>query len=295
VSQAQRIIADVSSVAAEADKARDPAKLESRFAGAALEVRAANYAIVTADPSIAALPAIPAGPVKLTLPQQTDSWPRTVFAVIQDDTDDTVPSIALFLEQDDARTPYKVKYAVTLEPSQKIPDVAQANVGAARLLPDNPVLRLTPTEIALAYADILDKDVESESYADFEAEGDGLRSAVGAAFKSSLRAALPTTASVAFASAIGPAEAISLATNDAGALIAVNLNETTTVAPVEAGAAVNTSGQVKALSGLAVSSKGVVATYGYQLLFYVPALSSDDNKIVLLGYTQELVKAGEIG
>ena len=293
VSQAERIIADVSKVVAAADEAKDPALLATRFAGAALEIRTANYAITTADPTLAALPAIPAGPVKLTLPQQTDTWPRTVFAVIQDDTDDTVPSIALFLEQDNARDPYKVKYAVTLEPSQKIPDVAQADVGAARLLPDSPVLRLTPTEIALAYADILDKDVNSEAYLDFDAEGDSLRTAVGPAYKASVRAALPTTASVTFGSGIGEAEAISLGTNDGGALIAVNLNETTTVAPIEEGAAVNTSGQVKALSGLAVSSKGVVATYGDQLLFYVPPAGSG-GKIVLLGYTQGLVKAGEI-
>ncbi len=294
VSQAERIIADVSEVAAAADEAKDATLLATRFAGAALELRTANYKIVSADPTLAALPAIPAGPVKLTLPQQTDTWPRTVFAVIQDDTDDTIPSIALFLEQTDAREPYKVMYAVTLEPSQKIPDVAQADVGAARLLPDSPVLSLTPTEIALAYADILDKDATSEFYDLFEAEGDSLRAAVGPAYKDSVRAALPTTASVAFASAIGDAAPISLATNDAGALIVVNLNETTTVAPIEEGAAVNTSGQVKALSGLAVSSKGVVATYGDQLLFYVPPTGSGE-KIVLLGYTQGLVKAGEIG
>ncbi len=294
VSQAERIVADVSKVAAEADKAKDPALLATRFAGAALEIRTANYKIIAADPTLTPMPAIPAGPVKLTLPQQTSTWPRTVFAVIQDDTNNTIPSIAMFLEQATARDPYKVMYAVTLEPSQKIPDVAQANVGAARLLPDSPVLRLTPTEIALAYADILDKDVDSPAYLDFEKQGDSLRTAVGPAYKAAVRAALPTTASVTFASGIGEAKAISLATNDAGALIAVNLNESTTVAPIEAGAVVNTSGQVKALSGLAVSSKGVVATYGDQLLFYVPATGSG-GKIVLLGYTQGLVKAVEIG
>ncbi|MBC7591721.1 MAG: hypothetical protein H7226_11865 [Salinibacterium sp.] len=294
VSQAERIIADISETTAAADAAKDTTVLATRFGGAALELRTANYAITTADPTLAALPAIPAGPIKLTLPQRTDTWPRTVFAVIQDDTDETIPSIALFLEQQDPRSQYKVTYAITLEPSQRIPDVAQADVGADRLLPDSPVLRITPTEIALAYADILEKDVESDAYLDFEAEGDSLRTAVGAAYKAAERAALPTTASVAFGHAIGPAEAISLATNDAGALIAVNLNETTTVAPIEEGAAVNTTGQVKALSGLAVSSKGVVATYGDQLLFYVPPTGSD-GKIILLGYTQGLVKAGEIG
>jgi hypothetical protein len=294
VRQVERIIAKISAVTAEADAAKDPALLESRFTDAALELRAASYLIQAADPNIAGLPPIPEGPVKLTLPQQTDTWPRTVFAVIQNEEDATVPPLALFLVQEDPRSDYKVSYSVTLEASQRIPNVAPASVGTARLEPDSPLLRLSPEELALAYAEILEKDVESAAYLDFEAEGDTLREAVGLAAKDAIRAALPATASVAFGHALGPAESIALATNDAGALIAVNLYETTTVAPVEAGAAVNPTGQVKALSGVAVSTKGVVATYSDQLLFYVPATGTP-GKIVLLGYSQGLVKATEIG
>ena len=74
----------------------------------------------------------------------------------------------------------------------------------------------------------------------------------------------------------------------------MNLYETTKVAPVEAGAAVNPTGSVKALSGVAVSTKGVMATYSDQLLFYVPATGAQ-GKIILLGYSQGLVKAAELG
>ena len=294
VRQVERIVADISATAAKADAAKDATLLGTRFQGAALELRVANYAITTADAAQAALPAIPAGPVKVTLPQATDTWPRTVFAVIQDDQDSTVPPLALFLEQEDARSNYKVSYAITLEPSAVLPKVAPAALGTARLADDSPVLRLTPSELALGYADILEKDVDSDAYLDFEAEGDSLRSSVGVTYKATVRAGLPATASAAFSHALGAADAIAFATNDAGAIIAVNLNEITTVTPVEAGAAVNPSGQVKALSGLAISTKGVVATYGDQLLFYVPP-SSSDAKIVLLGYTVGLVKAGEVG
>ena len=157
-----------------------------------------------------------------------------------------------------------------------------------------PGLATTPQRVALAYADILELDVESDSYLDFEAEGDSLRANVGITYKNSVRSSLPSTASVTFGHAIGAADAIALATNDNGALIAVNLNEITTVTPIETGAAVNPSGQVKALSGLAISTKGVVATYGDQLLFYVPPAGSD-GKMILLGYSQGLVKAGEVG
>ncbi len=294
VRQVERIVAKIGAVAEKADADRDAELLATRFDGAALELRLANYTIRGNDPAVAALPAIPAGPVKLTLPQQTDIWPRAVLAIIQDDNDATIPPVALMLEQQDARSNYKVMYAITLEPSAVLPDVAPASVGAARLLPNSGLLKLTPDDAAMAYGDILEQDVDSDAYLDFEAEGDSLRQAVGLAYKQQVRTSLPATATAAFAHLLGPAKSISLATNDAGAIVAVNLYETTTVTPVEAGAAVNPTGQVKALSGLAISTKGLIATYSDQLLFYVPPTGSG-GKIVLLGYSVGLVKASEIG
>ena len=294
VRQVERIVAKVSAVTEEADASSDTALLETRFTGAALQLREANYAIRAADPTIPALPAIPDGPVKVTLPQQTDAWPRTVFAVIQDDKDATIPPVALFLVQEDPRSNYKVTYAITLEPSAVLPDVAPANIGAARLPADSGLLLMTPEDVIPSYADILMNDVESESYLLFEKEGDSLRTSVGVDAKNQIRASLPTTATVSFSNAVGATEPIAISTNDAGAIVAVNLDETTTVTPVEAGAAVNPSGQVKALSGIAVSTKGVQATYGDQLLFYIPPAGSD-GKIVLLGYSQGLVSASEVG
>ncbi len=292
--QVARIISRVSDVATKADAARDGTLIATRFDGAALQLRLANYAIRGGDAAQPGLPAIPDGPVKLVLPQQTVSWPRTVFVVIQDDKDQTIPPVALYLEQADARSDYKVSYAITLEPSAKLPDVAPANIGAPRLDPGSNILKLSATDTAMAYGDILEKDVDSASYLYFEKTGDSLRTSVGLAAKQQAAAALPPTAKIAFSHLLGPAEPVALATNDAGALVAVNLNETTTVTPVEAGAAVNPTGAVKALSQIAVSTKGVVATYGDQLLFYVPPAGSDA-KIILLGYSQGLVTATEVG
>lgn len=294
VRQVERIVAKISAVVAEADEARDAALLETRFDGPALELRLTNYTIRGNDPAQPGLPTIPEGPVKLTLPQQTESWPRTVFAVIQDDKDATIPPVALMLVQEDPRSDYKVTYAITLEASAVLPDVAPASVGAARLPADTGLLAMTPTEVVEAYGEILMKDVESTSYLAFEAEGDTLRQSVGLAAKNDLKASLPTTATMSFTNGVGPGPVIALATNDAGAIVAVNLLEATTVAPVEAGAAVNPTGQVKALSGLTVTQKGVVATYSDQLLFYVPPAGSNA-KIVLLGYSTGLITATEIG
>jgi hypothetical protein len=292
--QIERIVARIAESAAEADAALDATLLEDRFTGPALDLRTADYAVRTADSSIAtAAPPIPQGPVRVMLPQQTEDWPRTIFAITQDATDATVPPVAIFLIQNNARANYKVHYAMTLEPSAELPDLAPASVGAARLAGDSGVLKTAPGTLALAYADILAKDIESQVYLDFKAEDDSLRESVGLAARQALAASLPSTASMTFSQAPGSGQTIALATNDSGALVAVDVIDTTTVAPTEEGAAVNTSGAVTALSGVSVSTKGVTASYSLQLLFYVPAAGSNE-KIALLGWAQGLISAKEI-
>jgi len=293
VRQIEKIVARVSAVAQEADEERDSDLLETRFSDAALEYRVANYEMRDADDSIAQPVAIPDGPVQLTLPQQTETWPRTVFTIILDETDSTVAPIALFLEQESPRENYKVSYAVNLEPSVVFPDVAAASVGTSRLPADSGLLRSSPTEVALDYAEILEQDVDSDSYLDFQAEGDSLRESVGLAVKNEEKAALSSTATLTYGHELGSAEPIAMATIDAGAIVAVHLYETKVAAPKEEGSAVTFSGQTKALSGISITEEGIKSTYGDQLLFYVPAAGSGE-KIVLLGYTQGLVAASEL-
>lgn len=293
VRQVERIIERVSAVAVEADAARDAELLATRFAGPALELRSVNYTIRGKDPEIGGLPAIPPGPLEVILPQAKEGWPRTIFTVIEDPEDETVAPTALFLIQEHARADYKVHYAMTFEPSAVLPDMAPPELGTYRLPDETGLLALAPSQVAAAYGDILLKDTESEFYGLFEAEGDSLRAAVGVEAKAAERAELPDTASIAWSIAEGTGQTIPLATNDAGALVAVSLKEITTVKPDEAGAAVNPSGAVKALSDVSISTKGVTATYADQLLFYVPSATSGD-KIVLLGFSQGLIAATEI-
>jgi hypothetical protein len=86
-----------------------------------------------------------------------------------------------------------------------------------------------------------------------------------------------------------------MATNDSGAIVATSLDEVSTLKPVEAGATVSTSNpNVQALTSVTDSTKGLETTYGYQLLFYVPPAESK-KKIVMLGFTQALLGAKELG
>jgi len=294
VRQVERIVADVSEVSAAADDARDSAMLESRFSGPAFDRRAADYQIRTADEGIeSSVPVIPDGPVEVVLPQQTQTWPRTVFTVIQDDQDATIPTVALMLIQESPRENYKVHYAVTLEASAQLPDLAPASLGAARLGPDSPLLSSAPSGLAAAYADVLARDAESPENDRFRAEGDTLREAVGVAAKQAQAEELPDTASIEFTNSVGEEAPIAMATNDAGALVTVAMSETTTVRAAEEAATVDTGGSVQALAGTGSSTVGFEAVYGYQLLFYVPPAGSDD-QVVLLGYHQGLDAAREI-
>lgn len=290
--QAKRIVARIAAVVAESDNNLDKKLIATRLAGPALDLRLANYTMRSKNAKIAALPAIPSGDVEVTLPQQSDAWPRTVFAVIKDPTDDTIPPTALMLIQAEPRAQYLVHYAVTMEPGSVLPDVAPVEIGASRFAPDLALFVMPTGEVATAYGDILAKEDKSEFFEMFEGEGDTLRVAIGKAFKAERAKGIPTTAKIAFSNRLGKGEIVALSTNDGGAIVATHLNEIETVKPVEAGAAINAPASFKALTGKSMSTKGLQAIYGVQLLFYVPPVGSE-GKIVLLGYSQGLIAASE--
>ncbi|WP_423918055.1 hypothetical protein ACPEEZ_09660 [Frigoribacterium sp. 2-23] len=292
VNQVKRIIQRISTTATQADGELNADLAATRFTGPALAQRQANYTIRKADSAAAGPISIPSGDVTLTLPQQADSWPRTVFAVVQD-ADKTIAPIAMTLVQETARDDYKVEYLMSLEAQATLPTVAPASIGAARLAPDVKLLTLQPNQLATAYGDILRNGDESEYAQYFQGDGDTLRAKIGKPYKDDKRSKLPTTASIDYSSKVGSGDAIAFATNDAGAIVSVDLNEIETVKPTATGAKVNPAGAVKSLSGLTESTKGIEATYDVQLLFSVPPVGSSD-KIVLLGFSQALITAKEL-
>jgi len=295
VSQLEKIMGDVSTLAADADATLNTEAISTRFTGPALEQRLANYKIRTVDPAVAPLVALPSGPLTFTLPQQTNSWPRVVMTVIQNENDASIPTVAVILRQESPRSNYQVDYLFALEQSAYVPKVAPAIVGAPAIAPDNKLLMLPPDHLAAAYADILLQGEASASYKLFEGEGDNFRVQV-AELNAAKLAALPSTAAIEFAAAAGTTDAVALATNDSGSIVAVSMTETETVKPVDEGATVGPATDAlatKALSGITTTAKGFQNTYRDQLLFYVPTAGSSD-KIVLLGFAQGLIASAEL-
>jgi len=293
VPQLERIVRKIAVLTTDADANLNADAIAKRFTGPALEQRLANYKAKAKDPSVAALPALPAAPLTLSLPQQSESWPRVVMTVIQDEKDPTVAPTAVVLRQKSARANYLIEYAVQLEPAAQVPDVAPATIGAPVIAPDSKLLLLPPDKVAAAYADVLLKGKESPSFDLFEADGDNFRTQVDAG-KTKTKAELPSTASIEFGTAAGSGPTVALATNDSGSIVAVSLAETETVKPVDPGATVGPNGAAsKALSGIGATAKGIQSTYGDQLLFHVPAAGSNE-KIVLLGFSQGLISSAEL-
>jgi len=292
--QAQRIIARLSATVAQADASLDSAAAETRLSGPALAERKTNYALRKAIPARAALPAIPAEPVKIVLPQTIGGWPRSVMAVVE--SQDATPSTTIMMmTQNDPWSEYRASYVGNLEASTSLPEVAASYVGATQVPPDSSFLVMAPDKVAAAYADMINNGDKSASWAKFDTTDDLLLPAIEDNKRKrtdELNQTGQGTAQISFSATAGPATPIALATQDTGAIVAVNVYESDTAKPTNKDAVIKLDNNpaVKALTGVEQSATGFTTTYSDQIFFYVPAQGSND-KIRLLGYQSNLLEA----
>ncbi|WZH36192.1 MAG: glycosyl transferase [Microbacterium enclense] len=293
--QAQRIVSRISETVAQADAAMDATAAESRLTGPALAERKTNYTLRAAIPDRPTLPAIPAEPVQITLPQTTNAWPRTVMTVVESD-DATAPTTTIMMmTQDDPWSEYRASYVGNLEASTNLPELAAPYVGATQVPPDSSFLVMPPNELATAYADLINNGQNSTSWAKFDTANDLLLPAIEdnkSKRTDELNQTGQGTAEISFSASAGPADPIALATLDTGAIVAVNVYESDTAKPTNADAVIKLDNNpaVKALTGVDQSATGFTTTYSDQIFFYVPSQGSDD-QIRLLGYRSSLLEA----
>ncbi|GGI47260.1 hypothetical protein BCL57_001959 [Agromyces flavus] len=294
VPQMERIMRSVAVFTTEVDESRDVQRLTERFAGPAFQARKANYVIRGSVTDHPALPAIPAAPLTLTLPQQATGWPRTVLTIAKNSDDETVAPTALVMRQESPRENYKVVYATALVPDADVPEVAPASIGAPPISPEFKGLVMPTGQVAAAYADVLLKGPESEFAEFFDPEGDVVLQQLGVEGQKATAESLPDTADIAFSNVVGDSPTVALATNDSGALVTVSINQTEKVTPNDGGTVGFEPGPGRALSGFDdKSAKGVQRVVGIQLMFYVPAVGADE-QIRLLGWSESLIGASEV-
>jgi hypothetical protein len=190
----------------------------------------------------------------------------------------------MVLQQNSPRENYLILYQISLQANQTVPEVAAADLGAVRVAADSKLLVLPPESLAAAYADVISKGDQSPFAELFDSAGDALRPALQA--ERAQQAA--DNVSVSYTDSAGAGSAIDLATATSGAIVAVSVDENARFEP-QGGRSLKLTGNLKALAGTELSPKPVNATYQLQLLFFVPAVGSED-KITLLGYSENLTK-----
>ncbi len=290
--QAERIVSRVSEVATAADQSLDAAALAPRFAGPALQERTSDYQVRKAKPDIAAVPAIPAGDLQLTLPQATVAWPRTVAAVVKDPDTEDAPTLSLTLVQDSPRDNYRVLYAMPISTTAALPDVAPAAIGAARLAADVKLLAVQPDQLSAAYADVLNNGDASQYAALFDPTDDGVR-AQDAKRKVDFPASIGETGTVEFAATADSATPVAMSTVESGALVSVTVQLGIVAKPTAEGAKVNANPEVQAITGLTDSAKGFDTVRTAQMLMYVPPVNSGE-KIRLYASSTHITSAKEL-
>ena len=278
------ILDKVTRTIADSDAKLDGGLASSRLEGAALQARLANYAIRKSNAKFPALPTLKPSPVQLFLPQTTGLWPRSILAMVEavDATkkEKQAPTVALILTQLTPRSNYKIVYTINLEANQRIPEVAAATVGTPLVAPDTKLLLISPKDLAAAYADVINKGEKSKFATMFSATSDTLRTTIAAERKAQ---ATSKDVRVTFADYPGTG-AVAFAAQNAGAIVAVQMNEVATFTPLN-NRDLKLAGALKGLAGLEISNRPVRATYGMQMFMYVPPVGSSHH-IEMLGYSE---------
>lgn len=302
VPQFERVLASTREVFERADDELDAEVLSSRASGSVLEARRVNYAAQGADDEVEPIGGIPDGDVQVVLPEQNESWPRHVLAIVSWQDESLVPE-ALIFRQDDARAKFTLDYQMYLQAGVQLPEVAASQVGAPVVSTESSLTQMTPSQVPGAYADIMTQGADAEHESAFAAEPDELRASLG--FEHKREQYVDNEAfeliDFTFANGEGESPVIAMSTNDGGAIIAGSFTERIEFQPTEDGVSVtlseSRSGLRALLGGEERIESGISRTDEYQVLFYVPPAARDGEEpqqIRVLGYNAALVGAEEL-
>lgn len=160
--QVREILTRIGDTVTTADEELDADALKKRMSGLALSQREAAYKVKDKAENFKLPPAVATDEVLVNHTAATDIWPRATSVIATDAETETTQ--LLVLAQQDARADYTVWSQTVLQPGAEIPEVADPREGSELLDPDASGLRLSPAEVAGAYADTLQKGEDSESF-----------------------------------------------------------------------------------------------------------------------------------
>ena len=285
IGQIRRIVTSVARVAKGADLAHNQAALLPRFFGPALEMRGAAYSLIKKSNKAPAIESIYSSPLTLSLPAATDAWPRTLM-VVTGVQKKRLPTL-LVLRQMSPRQQYQVWYTTTLISGVKLPAVPAVTDGSVPVTKDSAYLAEQPLNLPTVYGDVINSGSESPSFGKFALTGDSFYTQISKIQQDQIKAL--TKAKLTYQHVLANEEPLALATADGGALVAIYMQDITTIKPTMRNSGITVNALEQVVLGAKGSIKGVVSTYGDMLLFYVPAVGQN-SKIKLLGWQAGLLK-----
>ncbi len=284
--QLDRILRAVASTVADADAASDATLLAPRADGAALDLRTGAYAVRAKDTDAAAPAPVAASPLLLDMVPTGTGWPRTIVALTQGE-DNPVPQ-ALLLVQETPRENYRLTSAVQMLPGSTFPSPPAPGATGTVPVDDPGTLASAPQASVASIADFLTKPSgpEAETF-----EENSFAEAITGFQDGVVADPGNKAATITFTHAAQEDQTQALMTGDGGAMVFGYLTHTYSSVPKASGDTIDLKGTVyQALTGKAVSEKGIDVNYGEAVMMYVPPAGSED-KIRVIGAAQQLLSA----
>src|SRR5690606_20884313 len=178
--------------------------------------------------------------------------------------------VIFMMTQADPWSAYKISDIAEMQASAELLDVAPVWLGTTLVPPDLTFLSVAPSELAAAFADVVDTGEKSEFQGLFDESALALAASIqesraGVVQKLKDNGAEETSKATFD---IKPSEYAprALATLDSGAIVAVSLLDAEAVRPTSDDAVIKfgENPAAKALTGVEESAKGVRTTYGLQ-------------------------------
>jgi hypothetical protein len=277
--QFSRILDAVANAVSTADAAKDAAQLQDRVAGAALDVRSANYRIRSQVADYAAVVPVTSSRLLTRVIPSDAAWPRTTMAVTQGD-ENPVPQL-LTLVQVSPRDNYKLVGASPLLPGQTFPTM-DASGPAPIPADDASDLQYSPAEALGGLGDVLNST--SSTWRDRLAPSPYIADVDS--YQQDIVSASPD-GSFGFTHISDPARIHALRTADGGAIVVGQLTFTVDGTPKAEGAKLNVADDAAVFTGGKETSTGLNLTFTEPVVLYVPAAGST-GQLTLLSATRGL-------
>lgn len=272
----ERILGEVEETIEAADSELDPALLDGRVTGPALDMRAAEYRLAQAsDGERAPTPLTTASQVEAVA--ATDEWPRSAVVISHVPDDANLP-LLLVLTQADARSQYQLWFWTSLLPGVQTPSIANVETGSPQLAPDAEGLLLSPLETVAGYAELL-ADPDGARAAQFGPDPfrEGYVSMIQA-----LRETVEVAGEVAEDYAVRDGSVVALQAVDGGAVVVGVIEATLTITKTVEGGSLEAGGDIGLLMGESADIEGSAeAHYLIPVAFSVPPAGSEEPVTVL--------------